>query len=326
MKCKFSLLVAAVTFAVAFAAVSCSKEGTTGDDPQDTGSVLTVSPTEVSVSGAGGTYSVDYIVTGSATGYIETIADDSWVHSFSVDESAGTISFVVEANTDEASRQTQVTVLYSEAENAAVFTVVQDTYDPAKVLLSDFQDSSWSAYMVEFDKEETYAMYVGIESKYPTGISITAWEFAQEYAEQWNVLNPYNPISPEDAMSFEFSAESNAYCSIVFGGERITLNEGYIVGTSILRMNGEFEFDESTGIMTVYDTANSLYNREEQILLTKDGDDLLFRVLYVSSWGDIMTEYYGTNWYLSFNFYNPYATSLYSIWGYLQYRLTKVEE
>ncbi len=324
MKNKFCLLVASAL--AVLAAMSCSKEeGTTEDKTPDGPSVLTISSTEVSALGAGGTYSVDYIVTGSSTGYIETIADDSWVHSFSVDESAGTISFVVDANTGEASRQTRVTVLYSEAEDAAVFTVVQDTYDPTKVLLSDFQDSSWSAYVAEFDKEETLAMYINPESGYPTGISITAWEFAQDYANRWNVLYPYNPISPEDAMEVEFSEEANAYCSIVFGGDRITLNEGYISGSSILRINGEFEFDESTGIMTVYDTANSLYNREEQILLTKDGDDLLFRVLYVSSWGDIMTEYYGTNWYLSLNFYDPNREYLYSFHGYIQYRLTRTE-
>lgn len=307
------LLITSALFALTV--VSCYKDdGTTTVETGDP--VLVVHSSEVTASASGGTYSVLYAVQyPTSTGYIEyPVSGAEWVHSFSVDEVTGEIFFTVDANTGEETRETQVTVLYSDAADPAVFTVVQ--YESGKVALRDLMHTGWEATFLEFDKEETI-FTVASESNYPTNITITAWEFAQKYAEQWNKLYPYDLIDPEYAMSFEFV--DGSHHTVTIGENNIDVWQGNST-ISTLIVSGTFEFDEDTGIMTVDDRANNLYNRTTKILLTLDGDELLYRVVY--------TEHYMQDWIDAFG-NDDYFRSLiadfegtkYYLSRYLQFRL-----
>ncbi len=310
-----------VPFVLLVGIFSCSK-GTEEVPTMD--SVIEIDPGIVEVEAAGGTYTVSYSITDPAEdGVIETpICTDGWCNQFDVSE-PGVISFNVDPNTVPGERRTEVTVLYSNAEEPAVFTVIQA--DPTKVLASDLDNTLWTAEVCEFDRDSTIFRLLTEynELSYQT---ITAGEFADQYAIDYNMANPDSPISPDDALGFQFidTPEYRSYANVLFGGNQIEFVHGSsnpVGGVEVTDVSGPYVFDESTGIITVNDKSNTNYEREVTIHVSKDGDYLLFRIIK-TWWPETIADYYGGDKpYLGFNVTNYNGTQAYCPYGYLLYRM-----
>lgn len=150
----------------------------------------------------------------------------------------------------------------------------------------------WDSYFAKFFPEETlfYVMDGGnfMWNENKDGYKyITAKEFTEQYAMDWNYENPNNLIQAEDLMGFDFQ-ESEGYThyaefnfrddGILVCWDGITTPNGYTV--SELNCKGEFSLDENTGILTVTDVANAFGTRTVLIQLTiQHYGELSFEIL-----------------------------------------------
>lgn len=325
-----NLLVHFALLAVAcLGAVSCSEkeepEKPADEDPTpDVESVIVLDTNAVQTLSRPGTYSIGYTIESPVPdGEIEAVSPEPWVNTFVYDTVARTISFNVDQNMG-GDREVGVSVIYSNAAEPALFTVKQP--NPTKVLASELEDSFWKATICEFDRVETKFNEVNPEYHGELWSNcITAGEFADQYALDHNMANPDNPISPDDALGFEY-VETDMLTTfyevtIVNGEIDVTDGQKTPAGQAgVVRVYGKYEYDEDTGIMVVEDIANETYTREVTYEIKRDGDFVLFRCLK-TWWPDYNAEYFGDQDRFGFVLSNYDGSKAYMPYGYLLYKL-----
>lgn len=331
---KISTLKLAAAMAVLLTVAACSEKQETR-----TPSVISVGQTEFNVRTEGGTFTVTYSVASPVEGEVpEAICPESWVGSWEYNTQDSTITFKVEPNSGN-DRQTTVSVIYGDAQTPAEFTVYQS--NPNKIFAEDLEGTAWTAMTCTFDRNET--LFHGINPEYPSEflfdfnlgeygeyVVITAGEFADRYAMDWNqdINNQDNLISANDVLVFDFSEVVQGvtcYYNVSFANGVLDIHDGQVtpVGSAkVQRILGKYTYDEATGLITVTDEANELYEREVVIQIRKDGEDMLLNVIE-TWWPDYLAEHIGYNDRFGFNLYNYDGTEIYLPAGELTYRLKK---
>lgn len=295
-------------------------------------SEISLDTASIVVPASAGTYSISYRISSPAMGGdVEAICPDSWVNSFSYDaenDSTGVISFNVNENTGE-DRTASVSVIYSNATQAATFTVEQA--NPYKVFASELNNTSWEATFCRFHRDSTIFNEVNPENQSELWyIKITAGEYADQYALDWNMANPDNLITAEDALSFEFteSVELTTFCHVRFYDGWVEVSDGMTTpagGAELTRVYGEYKYDEDTGILEVHDVGNTLYEREVVYKIRREGDHITFRCTYMW-WPDYMADYFDDNDRFGFVLPNYDGSRCFIPYGYLSYELIPWED
>lgn len=311
-------------------AVSCQEEEPEILPTMDSEVILDTA--NIVVPAAAGTYSIAYRIASPAVGgKVEAVCPDGWVNSFSYDaesDSTGVISFNVDENTGD-DRTASVSVIYTNAEQPAVFTVEQA--NPFKVFASEINNTSWQATYCRFHRDSTIFREANPEATSELwSNTITAGEFADQYALDWNMANPDNLITAEDALSFEFteSVELTTFYHVRFYDGWVEVSDGMTTpagGAEVTRVWGEYTYDENTGIMQIHDVGNSLYEREVTYLLQRDGDHINFRCTYMW-WPENLEYYFGYIDYFFGALPNYDGSRVFMPYGHLTYELVPWED
>lgn len=316
--------------AMAFMFVSCDKTengggGTTGDGTLP----ITLSSENVVALASGGQYSVEYSFTGDTIS-IEAVSPEAWVNNIDYSQ-AGVISFNVDENTGSESRSTVVTIISPDMDGSVTFTVSQ--YDPSYIDITELLNTRWTARICQFDREKTFFQIL-TEILEITSQYITAGEYAEQYAADWNAANPDNLLSADDFMAFQYTDSASAgaagtitYFNLTFGENTIEVADGMIApsgGVGVIRAMGEFTFDSETGIITIEDESNVNYNRTITAQLGRENGELTYEVL-VTWWPDYIAYYFGSRDQFGFNLDNYDGTEFYKPYGSLKYYLNKVD-
>ena len=274
-------------FAVVILAVSVSCERDSGSSSDV---AVSISPNTLTVPSAGGTFSIKYLVDGNQNVELEPVCGETWIGGwdFSVDS---VLTFQVDTNRGGA--RTAVVHLVSDRLAEDVFFTVEQG-DASKVYMYD-----------------------------------TAGEYADQYAHDWNMEHPDDLISSEDALGFEFTdpeavnPEMRTFFTVTFNDGCIEVVDGMETvagGATVIRIAGKFTFDEETGIMTVSDTCNTLYDREVRIQFSKENEEIVYDVIYM--WHpDYLSDYFGTSDRLGFVLANYDGSKCYIPHGKLRYYL-----
>lgn len=314
---------------ISILATSCEK----GQQGPSMNSVIHIDTHSIYVPAETRKYSVSYrIENPSPTGYVEAVNPDGWINSFSyesTDDSTGVISFNVDEHIGTDDRETTVTVIHSNAKEPVSFSVKQA--NPSKVFASELENTSWKATFCRFDREMTIFNEVNPEIQSELWyIKITAGEYADQYAQDWNMANPDNLISPDDALAFEFteSPELTTFYNVRIYDGMIEISDGMTTpagGGELLRVYGEYTYDENTGIMQIHDIGNQLYERDVTYLIKRNGDHLDFRCIYMW-WPENMAYYFGESDRFGFVLPNYDGSRCFLPYGYLLYELVPANE
>lgn len=314
-------------FAVVILAVSVSCERDSGSSSDV---AVSISPNTLTVPSAGGTFSISYLFDENQNVELEPVCGETWIGGwdFSVD---GVLTFQVDTNRGGA--RTAVVHLVSDRLAEDVFFTVEQG-DASKVYMYDLENAVWTARICKFDREETIFQEVNPEVQSELWSSyITAGEYADQYAQDWNLDHPDDLISSEDALGFEFTdpeavnPEMRTFFTVTFNDGCIEVVDGMetVAGAAtVIRIAGKFTFDEETGIMTVADTCNTLYDREVRIQFSKENEEMVYDVVYM--WHpDYLTDYFGTSDRLGFVLANYDGSKCYIPHGKLRYYLRYLE-
>lgn len=327
MKAKYFVCAAAL----AFMFVSCDKvenEEGTGNGDGNTLSI-TLSSQNVEVPASGGQYSVEYEFVGDPIS-IEAVCPEAWVNGLDYSQT-GIISFNVDANTVNESREAVVTIISPDAEGSATFTVTQQ--DPSHIELSELLNSRWTARICQFDREKTFFQIL-TETLEITSQYITAGEYAEQYATDWNAANPDNILSAEDFLYFQYTDSATAgttgtmtYFNVTFGETIVEVEDGMMTpagGARVVRATGEFSYDPETKILTIEDVGNENYTRDVVVQLGRENGELTYEVIK-TWWPDYLQYYFGSKDQFGFNLNNYDVTEFYKPHGSLKYYLYKDE-
>lgn len=326
--------------------VSCAKQ----ELPVST-SGFEMNPSPVVASAQGGVYSVAYQISLPEAGAtVEAVSPQGWVNGFdySID---GVISFNVEPNEGAEGRETVITVLYGD--KSASFPVSQ--YKPTQVLAADLENMTLTAIECAFDRENTIFRMMNPESlgepyTDPYGRSyITAGQFASQYASAYNLANPDDMQTADDFLSFVYTEPTldnnmtGTFFDVYFytEGDRklMSVSDGQYApagNAEVIRMAGEYTYDEETGIISLYDDSNTMeiYHRPVEISIQKEGRYYRFEVVKTEQ-PDYMEDYLifenaGINLMKSDRFgfvlSNYSATEYYIPYGPLVYTLKEMVE
>lgn len=314
---------------IAILAVSCQKEPVEGPSMN---SGITVDES-ITVNAQAANHSVSFKLKSPVKGgKVEAINPDGWVNNFEYvfhSDSTGIISFNVDQNTEAGDRETTVTVTYTNATDPAVFTVIQA--NPSKVFAYELENSAWEATYCRFHRDSTIFNEVNPEIQSELWyIKITAGEYADQYAKDWNMANPDNLISPEDALAFEFteSPELTTFYNVRIYDGMIEISDGMTTpagGGELLRVYGEYTYDENTGIMQIHDIGNELYERDVTYQIKRNGDHLDFRCIYMW-WPDNLEYYFGDDDRFGFVLPNYDGSRCFMPFGYLLYELVPMTD
>ena len=157
-----------------------------GDDPVDPNgpvikkdSTITLEKNKVDASLAGGSYVIGYGIENPHEGEKITVeAAESWVNNFNV--ITGAISFDVDANTSDASRECLVTVKYRYADDA-VFVVKQGAKVSASFTLENVT-SDYFSYTVDVSPDNKTQPYI-VMSADPKYIAASGFETGEDFYE-----------------------------------------------------------------------------------------------------------------------------------------------
>ena len=157
-----------------------------GDDPVDPNgpvikkdSTITLEKNKVDASLAGGSYVIGYGIENPHEGEKITVeAAESWVNNFNV--ITGAISFDVDANTSDASRECLVTVKYRYADDA-VFVVKQGAKVSASFTLENVT-SDYFSYTVDVIPDNKTQPYI-VMSADPKYIAASGFETGEDFYE-----------------------------------------------------------------------------------------------------------------------------------------------
>lgn len=120
---RFLLSWGLVAIMCGVALTSCTEDNASTDEPKDVSTELTLGSKSVEASGDGGTYSIDYTLTGGYEGVsLKVVSDVAWIKDITVDDT--TITFTVEASDDPSPRTTILGTRYPGIDNQTI-TVMQ---------------------------------------------------------------------------------------------------------------------------------------------------------------------------------------------------------
>ena len=182
----------------------------------------------------------------------------------------------------------------------------------------DLENAVWTARICKFDREETIFQEVNPELQSELWSSyITAGEYADQYAHDWNMEHPDDLISSEDALGFEFTdpeavnPEMRTFFTVTFNDGCIEVVDGMETvagGATVIRIAG----------------CNTLYDREVRIQFSKENEEMVYDVVYM--WHpDYLTNYFGTSDRLGFVLANYDGSKCYIPHGKLRYYLRYLE-
>lgn len=328
MRREFSFMLAVAM--ILGMAVSCT-EPTEDSSTSDEVNIIIIQET-LNVPASGGEFSVDYSVIGGGTVSPEAVSQDSWIGGWDY-STAGSIGFTVEENTTSSERQTVVTVVCAGMETPVTFTVIQA--DPSRVTAEELHNTRWTARICQFDRDSTLFQEVNPESHGEIFSSyITAGEFADQYAADWNRANPNDMITPEDAICFQYTDTTTAGETGTATYFNITFNEGYfeseygqqtpVGGVNVICNSGYYTYDEATGLLTIQDVSSTLYTREVVGKITRENGELVYRVIK-TWWPDYLSVYFGSSDMFGFNISNYDGSECYKPHGKLVYYLYEVD-
>lgn len=308
-------------------AASCAKNEIIVEPPVP--SVISMDTSVVDAMAKEGVYSIGYKIDTLVDGAtIEAVSMETWVNSFVYDTVSSVISFTVDENTGD-DREAVVSVIYSNAEEPAVFTVKQS--NPFRIFAHELENSSWEADYCHFHRDSTIFNEVNPELQSELWNNrITAGEYADQYALDWNMANPDNLITSDSALSFEFTEtpELSTFYHVYFYEGWVEISDGMVTpagGANVLRVYGQYEYDEDTGILNVRDISNSLYERDVTYEIKRNGDKINFRNIYMW-WPDYLAYYFGDNDRLGFVLPNYDGSRCFIPFGYLMYELSPLVE
>ena len=243
--------------------------------------VSTFNPYQVASSDAGET--------------VEAVSPQNWVNGFdySVD---GVISFNVDPNEGTEDRNTTITVLYG---NQTISLPVSQ-YKPSRVLASEIENLTLTATFCAFDRDKTIFRLMNPESlgepyTDPYGKQyITAGQFASQYQQAYNFVNPDDPQTADDFLVYAYvepTLDNNmtgSFFDVRFymeGDKRMmSVSDGSYApagNAEVIRMAGEYTYDEEKGLIYLYDDSNTMemYHKDVVISLKKDGRRYIFEIV-----------------------------------------------
>lgn len=256
----------------------------------------------------GGICSVPYQVASSDAGEtVEAVSPQNWVNGFdySVD---GVISFNVDPNEGTEDRNTTITVLYG---NQTISLPVSQ-YKPSRVLASEIENLTLTATECAFDSENTIFKMVNPDdqSQFYTDEDgrqyITAGKFASQYAAAYNLANPDDMQTADDFLSFVYTDPTldnnmtGTFYDVYFytegGKKKMSVSDGsYAPGgnAELIRLGGEYTYDEETGTIYLYDTSNAFPEnwRNVEMKIEKSGRYYIFQVTK-TKWPDYWEDYF----------------------------------
>lgn len=269
--------------------VSCAKQ----ELPVST---FKMDSTAIVVPAGGGICSVPYQVASSDAGEtVEAVSPQNWVNGFdySVD---GVISFNVDPNEGTEDRNTTITVLYG---NQTISLPVSQ-YKPSRVLASEIENLTLTATFCAFDRDKTIFRLMNPKSlgepyMDPYGREyITAGQFANQYAQAYNFVNPDDPQTADDFLVYAYvepTLDNNmtgSFFDVRFymeGDKRMmSVSDGSYApagNAEVIRMAGEYTYDEEKGLIYLYDDSNTMemYHKDVVISLKKDGRRYIFEIV-----------------------------------------------
>lgn len=297
---KVTRFISAVSALMAIS-VSCAKQ----ELPVST---FKMDSATVIVSAGGGIYSVPYQSSSSENETsVEAISTQNWVNGFdySVD---GVISFNVDPNETSKDRQTIITVLYGDE----TFAFPVNQYKSTQVLASELENITLTATECAFDRENTIFRMVNpdAQSEFYTDEYgreyITAGEFASQYASEYSIANPDDLQTADDFLSFVYTDPTldnnmtGTFYDVYFytegGKKKMSVNDGsYAPGgnAELIRLGGEYTYDEETGTIYLYDTSNAFPEnwRNVEMKIEKSGRYYIFQVTK-TKWPDYWEDYF----------------------------------
>lgn len=297
---KVTRFISAVSALMAIS-VSCAKQ----ELPVST---FKMDSTAIVVPAGGGICSVPYQVASSDAGEtVEAVSPQNWVNGFdySVD---GVISFNVDPNEGTEDRNTTITVLYG---NQTISLPVSQ-YKPSRVLASEIENLTLTATECAFDSENTIFKMVNPDdqSQFYTDEDgrqyITAGKFASQYAAAYNLANPDDMQTADDFLSFVYTDPTldnnmtGTFYDVYFytegGKKKMSVSDGsYAPGgnAELIRLGGEYTYDEETGTIYLYDTSNAFPEnwRNVEMKIEKSGRYYIFQVTK-TKWPDYWEDYF----------------------------------
>lgn len=328
MKKSLIILSLAAALLIPFSAVvSCTEDNNLA---ASSSSVIVIEDSVLTVLAGGGSQSVSYSIESPAKGLeIQPICPEIWVNGFNVD-AENILSFNVDRN-EGGYREAVITVMYGKAESK---TIKVRQYSAQAVLLSELEGKSFTATYCHWDRTQTIMYNCNPEN--PGEISvvdpITAGEFAENYARDFNMANPDSMATMEDFLLWLFQVDTVANVGTYFdvdfaAGNNITVHYGNVApagSVDVIQFTGEFTYDEATGIMNVLDIGNTTFpdGKEVTLQFSRDGNDILYECLN-TGWPETSVNYYYFQSYDSFGFtiYDYNEEKVYRPWKKLVYRL-----
>lgn len=317
-----------------FSASSC--------DDKDDNAPVTVEVPEVTFSNdtvttryIGGTMTVEYTSPEPIeVSKLSTSCNDSWITNIETSY-YGSITFDI-AKTEEATDRTgKIDVVYDNSNVLFSINVLQKGMPdvPNEMIY----EKVWNADVAKFYPDETIYLKLAEDHQMIVDpdnggyVYITARQYAEDFCKAYNAANPGENITIDDVLRFDFnepingetfyyeiSFKEDGYCVVWYGSY---MTSGF--EAAVMCVSGPYTYDEKTGIITVRDMANSMYDRDvEYKVVREEGTDrLMFEVT--------KTEYpfLGINYEMfSLSFYNYDQTEEYKPAKKIVYYCSEIEK
>ena len=185
-------------------------------------------------------------------------------------------------------------------------------YKPSRVLASEIENLTLTATECAFDSENTIFKMVNPDdqSQFYTDEDgrqyITAGKFASQYAAAYNLANPDDMQTADDFLSFVYTDPTldnnmtGTFYDVYFytegGKKKMSVSDGsYAPGgnAELIRLGGEYTYDEETGTIYLYDTSNAFPEnwRNVEMKIEKSGRYYIFQVTK-TKWPDYWEDYF----------------------------------
>ena len=173
-------------------------------------------------------------------------------------------------------------------------------YKPSRVLASEIENLTLTATFCAFDRDKTIFRLMNPASlgepyTDPYGREyITAGQFASQYAQAYNFVNPDDPQTADDFLVYAYvepTLDNNmtgSFFDVRFymeGDKRMmSVSDGSYApagNAEVIRMAGEYTYDEEKGLIYLYDDSNTMemYHKDVVISLKKDGRRYIFEIV-----------------------------------------------